>query len=222
MNLQPTILHHLSEWTHSGSSLRVRDVWVPPPQNLKKGSTGPTRETLGWAPYQLSPIRDLSALECAKQLYSRMGRRCQKHMYLQTSQAAAQDGCERQPGRQSSEVAPSCASTGAQTGTSQGHGRQAGDTQRAVPQGEPGTAIGTLSGSQTPHLPAVRPEAELGQRKPFRLHLPPSLQMSDPASFVGRRRQGQDPESPQPPLTGHPGYQEPFCSAACCMTEHMT
>lgn len=211
---------------HNGGSLRVRGPWVPHshPRTSGREPLAPLREPLGWAPHGLSPIKDLSALNGAGQLHCLMGRRCQKHMYLQTSQAAAQDGCEMQPGRHSSEwllpgPAPEPRLAPSEPGrlrADQGHGRQAGDTPKAVPQGGPGTAVPMLSGFVGPSSPSWEAGGRAESEGLLRLLLPPSLQMSSPASIVGRGGQGkgQDLEHPQPPLTGPPS-PEPSCSAAC-------
>lgn len=130
-----------------------------------------------------------------------MGGRCQKHMYLQTGCHPAQ--------LQPRTVAKRSLAGGPQRWlpgrhwrprAEQGHHKQAGDTQRADPQGRPGRAVPILSGSL----------AELGQREPFRpflrLLLPPSLPMSSPASFVGRRRQGKGQDLD---ISNHP-HQTPL------------
>lgn len=55
----------------------------PCPRTPGRGALVPPCKLLGWAPSQQSLFRAMSA-PGAKQLPSLMGRRCQKHMYLQT------------------------------------------------------------------------------------------------------------------------------------------
>lgn len=150
------------------------------------------------------------------------------------SQTEAQNGCEMQPGRRASEVDPGLVLeprlAPSEPRAEQGCDRPADDTPRAVPQAGPGRAMPSPC-SQGPlplSFPAGRPEAELGPREIFRpplmLLLPPSLQMSSPASFVGRRGQGkgQDLKHPQPTSPDTPYTRIASGSAACCMTEPLT
>lgn len=65
------------------------------PQNPRKrgpgpkGDSAPPWELLGWASSQQGLIRTVWAARGAKQLHSLMGRRCQKHVYLQTGHLPA-------------------------------------------------------------------------------------------------------------------------------------
>lgn len=187
-------------------------------------------------PCQQGPIRAMSAACGAKQLHSLMGRSCQKHMYLQTG---------RHPAKLQPRMVAKCSLAGrpqrwilswcwspdwhhlSQEQSSAATGRQMTLRGLSHRQGQTGPSLYS-QGPLPLSFPAGRPEAELGPREifrpPLRLLLPPSLQMSSPASFAGRRGQGkgQDLKHPQPTSPDTPYTRITSGSATCSMTEQLT